>query len=151
MTPLNQSVPTVLQSIGLLILRVGAGGLLMAGHGWTKLAGFSEMSAKFAGPFGLSPTATLALAVFAEFFCSLLVIFGLLTRLAAIPVIATMAVAAGMIHAADPWFLGGPGGAKEPALLYLIPFVTLFLTGPGRFSLDALLWSRRKPDAPPAK
>jgi uncharacterized membrane protein YphA (DoxX/SURF4 family) len=32
--------------------------------------------------------------------------------------------------------------SKEPAFLYMIPFLTLIFTGPGRFSLDALIWSR---------
>ena len=65
-----------------------------------------------------------------------------------------MAVAAFVVHAGDPWTLGA-GRSKEPALLYLFPFLALALTGPGRFSLDAWLgpkvaawWARRR--APPA-
>jgi uncharacterized membrane protein YphA (DoxX/SURF4 family) len=38
----------------------------------------------------------------------------------------------------------GEGGSKEPALLYLIPFLALIFTGPGRISIDELIFARRK-------
>src|SRR5262245_40280989 len=115
-------------SFGLLILRVGFGAF-MASHGWGKLqmllAGESE---NFADPIGVGKWLSLVLAVFAEFVCALLVVVGLGTRLAAIPPAITMAVAAFVVHANDPLTMG-PGPSKEPALLFLIPFATLFFTG----------------------
>jgi putative oxidoreductase len=77
------------------------------------------------------------------------VIVGLATRLAAIPVVIAMAVAAFVAHGADPWsmekaamaFFAGESkswASKEPALLFLIPFLALAFTGAGRFSLDAV-------------
>lgn len=144
----------IAESIGLLILRLGIGGYLLT-HGWGKLqmllAGGAE---KFGDPVGLGSTLSLALVTMSEFGCALLVVLGLGTRLAAIPVIASMSVAAFVIHAADPWsmetaanaFFGGASKtwfSKEPALLYLIPFLSLAFTGGGRLSLDGLIAARR--------
>jgi len=135
-----------MHSIGLLILRVGFG-LFMASHGWGKLqmllAGESE---NFADPIGVGKWLSLALAVFAEFVCAILIVIGLGTRLASIPLIVTMAVAAFVVHANDPLTMG-TGASKEPALLFLIPFVTLFFTGAGKLSMDGLIvprWRERR-------
>jgi putative oxidoreductase len=127
-------------SIGLLILRLGMGGYMMT-HGWPKLQKVLAGNFEFADPLGVGAAPSLVLAVTAEFFCALLVMLGLATRLAAIPVVITMAVAAFIVHAADPWTMGG-GASKEPALLYLTAFLTLIFTGAGKLSLDALLWPR---------
>ena len=134
----DQSVFSTRASWGLLVLRVGVGASMMLGHGWGKLSSFGTMSAKFADPYGLGATVSLALAVFAEFFCSLLVITGTFTRLATIPLIVTMLTAFLLIHGADPF------PRKELALMYLVPFVTLFVTGPGRFSVDYLILNRKQ-------
>lgn len=66
----------------------------------------------------------------AEFFCSILLILGLGTRIVLIPLIIAMTVVAFMVHGSDPL------SEKESALLFLIPFLTLFITGPGKYSLD---------------
>lgn len=123
-------------ALGLLIMRVYAGTFIAAFHGWDKLSNFSEKVDAFADPLGVGATTSLALAIFAEFFCGIGLILGLMTRLATIPLITTMLVAAFIVHGADPW------PKKEFALVYLIPFVTLLFTGPGPFSLDALIWPK---------
>lgn len=122
---------------GLLILRISLGLLMMLGHGSGKLAGFAERADSFADPFGLGSTASLSLAVFAEFFCSIALIFGLFTRLAVIPLIITMLVAIFYVHINDPW------SKIEFPLLFLIPYITLFFTGAGRFSIDRKLFGGR--------
>jgi len=123
-------------SVGLLVLRIGAGGLLLFGHGLPKLMHFSERAAGFADPIGAGPAVSLALVVFAEVFCSLFVMFGLATRLAAIPPVIFFLIAALVHHAADPW------AKKELAFVYLVAFLTLILTGAGSYSLDGLLRRR---------
>lgn len=123
-------------AIALLLLRVGAGTLLLAGHGWQKVVSFPELAAGFPDPLGIGSPLSLSLAVFAEVACALLVALGVRTRLAAVPPLVTMLVAAFVVHAGDPW------AKKELALLYALPFLTLVLAGGGRYSLDTLLAGR---------
>ncbi len=85
---------------------------------------------QFGDPLGIGPAASLHLSAFAEFICAILIILGLLTRLASIPLIINMAVAALIVHSADDF------GTKEMSLLYLGIFLTLFFTGPGKYSAD---------------
>jgi putative oxidoreductase len=116
-----------------LILRVSLG-LLMLHHGYPKLMQFfNGQPIQFADPIFIGETASLALCVFAEFFCSILIVFGLWTRLALVPLIVTMAVAVLIIHAPDGM------DKKEHALMYLLPYLALFLLGSGQYSVDAVL------------
>ena len=133
---MNHQVSSWLNSFGLLILRVGIGFLSMSQHGWEKLIGFSEKAGAFPDPVGLGPQISLGLMVFAEFFCSIFIIFGFITRLSALPPVIGMLVATFIIHAEDPF------SKKEFALLYAIPYLTLVFTGPGKFSLDRLIWGK---------
>ncbi len=135
----SNSVHNTLPSLGLLAARVGFGAYMLLGHGWGKLIEFGERSAKFPDPLGIGSPASLTGAVFAEVFCSALLALGLATRAALVPLIFTMVVAAFLVHGNDPWFLSKIGGSKEPAMLYLIGYVTLLFTGPGRFSLDEMI------------
>ncbi|MBY0371161.1 DoxX family protein [bacterium] len=117
--------------MGLLFLRVFAGGMMLLSHGWAKLSNYGTLATTFPDPLGMGVGFTLGVAIFAEFFCSLLVVLGLSTRLATIPLIGTMLTAAFVVHAMDPF------DKKEFALIYATCFITIFLTGPGAFSLDA--------------
>lgn len=126
------------QSLGLLVLRVSFGAMMLAGHGLPKLLGFAETVKIFPDPIGLGSHVALSLAIFAEFFCSVLLILGLGTRLAAIPLIVTMLVAALVAHGADPW------AKKELAVCYLAAFTTLVITGGGGFGLDRFIKLERR-------
>ncbi len=133
---LTESRGYVLSSVGLLILRLGLG-LFMAGlHGWGKLTKVANGDMAFADPMGIGESPSLVLAMSAEFACSILLVLGLFTRLACIPLIVTMAVAAFLVHGGDPW------SEKELAHIYLAGYLTLLLTGPGKFSVDALIMKR---------
>lgn len=124
--------------IGLLIFRIGISALMLT-HGYPKLLRFfGSEEINFADPLGLGPVVTFTFAVFAEFICSILVMLGLGTRLAVIPLIATMAIAALVVHATDGF------GRQELPLLYLTGFVLLFFTGSGKFSLDWYFLSNKK-------
>lgn len=117
------------RDIGLLILRLGAGGMLMT-HGWGKLQQLISGNMAFADPIGIGEAPSLILAVLAEFFCALLVVLGVKTRWVAIPPAITMLVAAVVVHGSDPF------GKKELALLFLTCFLALAFTGGGSLSVD---------------
>lgn len=128
-------------ALGLLVLRAFAGLLMLVQHGMPKLLGFSQRAATFSDPLGLGSTTSLVLAVFAEVFCALFVVLGLWTRVAAVPLVCTMLVAAFIVHADDPF------AKKELALMYALPFVVLIFTGPGALSVEARWRMRVKPPA----
>lgn len=121
-------------SAGLLVLRVSTGVMMIAAHGWPKLAGYAEKAEVFPDPIGLGSQMSLIAAIGTEAGCSLLLILGLFTRLAALPLAFTMGVALFIVHGSDPWKV------KELAAVYLAVYVSLALLGGGRFSLDAKLF-----------
>lgn len=102
-------------------------------HGWGKFQKVLSGDLSFGDPIGLGEELSLILTVFAEFLCGVLVALGLLTRAALVPLIVTMLVAVFVVHAEDPF------GKQEFGLLYLVPYITLFLAGPGKYSLDKQL------------
>jgi putative oxidoreductase len=115
---------------GLLFLRMAIAALMLS-HGLPKLMmlfGSEEIS--FSDPFGLGPVATLTLAVFAEVICSLLIVIGLATRLASLTLLITMSVAFFVIHANDAF------QTKELAMLYLVVYAFITITGSGKYALD---------------
>ncbi len=137
-TPVSAFIP----SVGLLLFRVFYGGFMLFGHGWAKLTSFSEKAATFPDPLGIGNEASMVSVIFCEVVCSALVMLGLATRIAVLPLVFTMAVAAVIIHGGDPLFMGG-GAAREPALIYLTAFALLFFTGAGSLSLDAIFGKRK--------
>lgn len=122
----------------LLILRVISGGFMLT-HGVPKLLKFMNGPPfEFSDPIGIGVTASLVLTIFAEVICAVLIIAGLYTRLASVPLIITMAVAAFIVHAQDAFF------AKEMPLLYLSIFMVIAILGSGRASIDRLIESKRR-------
>jgi len=126
---LNSNLSKAPVDFAVLLLRVISGSFLMT-HGIPKLGKILNGEFGFADPIGLGEETSLVLTAFAEGICGLLVVLGLGTRLASIPPIIGMGVAALVHHAADPF------SRKEMPLLYLIIFVVLLLTGGGKYSLD---------------
>lgn len=119
--------------VALLVARIGIAGFMLT-HGLPKLMMlFGDAPVQFPGIMGMSPEFALVLTVLAEVVCSILILVGLGTRLATIPLIFTMAVAVFYVHAADPF------ATQEMGLLYLLMYTTLFFLGSGKFSLDAAL------------
>ena len=107
-------------------------GILFFSHGLDKMINFNELSYTYPSVLGFGSYMTLMVSIFCEFACSLFLIVGLLVRITVIPMIAAMAVAFFDIH--DGMFPAG-----ELSLIYMILFVILYITGPGRYSVDYLI------------
>jgi putative oxidoreductase len=124
----------------LLVIRLVAGVAFMI-HGWGKI----QSPFGWMGPDGFAPGVFQALAALSEFGGGLAWILGLLTPLASLGIASTMAVAF-YFHAimqGDPFVSKGGGPSFELAALYFCVAVLLFAIGPGRLSLDRLLFGRR--------
>lgn len=121
----------------LFVARVAIG-IFMLTHGIPKLQKLMAGDIKFADPFGIGATPSLILAVFAEFGCSVLLILGLATRFAAIPLMITMLTALLHVHPADPF------GKKELPLMYLLFFFGFLILGAGKYSIDHLIGGKSK-------
>ena len=135
---LKTEIDSTQVDIVLLILRIGVAALMLT-HGLPKLQILlAGGEIQFPGVMGLSPAISLSLAVFAEVIASIFILFGLATRLAAIPLIITMMVAV-FIHANDPF------ATKELGLLYIFLYIPLLILGSGKFSLDAVIGSVQRP------
>lgn len=125
---------TSMVDFALFVLRVWFGLLLFVKHGLDKAMHFSTMSTHFADPFHIGPKASLVLVLLAEAVCSLLVALGLWTRIAAAIVVINLTVAFAFAHHFQ--LFGQRNG--ELAFAFLGAFVTLCISGPGRWSVDGL-------------
>ncbi|MBX2942468.1 MAG: DoxX family protein [Cyclobacteriaceae bacterium] len=120
--------------LGLLILRIGTGLFIAFGHGLGKMPpseGFISGVEKLGFPM---PSFFGWMAGLSEFLGGLLIALGLFTRPAAFFIVCTMATAAFIRHAEDPF------GTKEKALLYLTVGLCLMLTGGGKYSVSKVLF-----------
>ena len=123
-----------INDFGLFVFRVSIGAFMLFAHGLGKFERLlSGAEIKFYDPFGIGATASLTMAVFAEFFAAAFLMLGIFTRLSSFSLIITMFVAAFLFHADDPF------GSKEKALMYLVSFTYLFIVGPGKFSIQKFL------------
>lgn len=119
-------------SIGLFLLRAAGGGLIIP-HGYDKMKNFGEIAPGFKDPFGIGGTASASLSIFAELFCGILLVLGLFTRIASIPLMINMSVALFYVHKGDVF------GEGEKVTLFLAIFLVVLITGPGNFSLDKII------------
>jgi putative oxidoreductase len=120
------------KDVAALLLRVGFAGFLAMNHGWGKLMSFGEKHGTFPDPLHITPTLSMAATIGGELVFPLLVLVGAFTRLAALPTVFTLGVAALFVHSDSVLDKG------EHALLYVLAFAAIALLGPGRFSVDGM-------------
>lgn len=126
------------RGVGILLLRIGVAAMMLC-HGWPKLLQLLQgQGGEWMDPLGLGSTFSLALCVFAEFFCSLAVLVGFFTRLAALVLAVNFWVAVFVYGVESSWT------QNELPMLYLLCFVVLVCTGSGPLALDHLLLRRMR-------
>lgn len=140
-------------SFGLLLMR-GILGVVFIAHGGGKLFGWFGgkgmdpvigMVGNLGLPGNIPPHYLAYAAAISEFGGGILLILGLLTRLAAIALVITMAVAVWKVHIGG-FFLNSnpPAGGMEYALTLGIVALGLVFTGAGLISIDAAMpWGRK--------
>lgn len=138
----------VTTDVAALVLRLVAG-LIFLPHGWSKVGGeggTAAFAADIATNYGI-PAFLGHIAAYSEFFGAILLIVGLLTRLDAFLLGATMFVAAFVVQLPDALYEVQPGSGKifagirgiELPLAMFGICLALLLIGGGKFSLDRLL------------
>lgn len=120
--------------VGLLLIRLWVGGAMLT-HGIGKIRDLDKFVGRVARDF---PFAEILgpFAAFSETIGAVMIMLGLLTRPAAIALVATMLGAGLVTHWADPF------SKKELALTYAAATGALVFAGSGKFSLDRLLFGR---------
>ncbi len=145
MNLLTAPAPAWAVSTGLLLVRLVVGAAFVL-HGWPKMQ----------NPFGwmngmdiVPPAAIQAVGAFAEVAGGILLAAGLLTRAAALLLAAQMVAALALVHIrhGDPFVAQGKPSA-ELACVYLAFSLLIAATGPGAYSLDALLFDRGRVATP---
>jgi putative oxidoreductase len=121
------------RDVGLLFLRVSGGLFLLWVHGLPKLLDFSAQLQLIEDPFHLGSHLTLMLAIFAEVVCPLLIVAGVLARLACVPILFVLLVALLVVH--PQWSVA----EGQFGWLLLILFATVLIAGPGRLALNVRL------------
>ena len=115
--------------VALLFLRVTASVLVLLVHGLPKAIHYTSQLEAIEDPFHLGKMLTLGCAIFAEVVCPLLMISGIATRLAALPIMVVCVVALGFVH--REWTLG----QAQFAWMLLIMFGTIAIGGAGRYRI----------------
>lgn len=118
-----------------LLLRLAIGGSMLT-HGITKITSFSTLSTQFPDPIGVGSHWALLMAIAGEVGCSLLLIIGLGTRFALLPLIFIMLTATFVVHGSDPF------ATRELSILYILVYLAIFGIGAGKYSMDNLLLKR---------
>lgn len=132
---------TAATSAGLLVLRLVMGAAFVI-HGWGKIQ--SPFSWMGDAPI---PGFLQALAAISEFGGGILLLLGLLTPLAALGILFTMAGALFIAHFPQGHpFVASGGPSFELPLVYLAAALLFLVAGPGRFSLDYALFGRSTRD-----
>lgn len=123
--------------MGLLLLRLLFGLTLSFRHGWPTMKDWWAGNINYPDPLGLGENLTMLLMGTAEAVFTVFIAIGLFTRLSACSLTLGFATAFFVVHAVDPFHV------KELPFLYLCGMLAIFILGPGKYSIDWLVWSRK--------
>jgi putative oxidoreductase len=130
----------------LLLLRILIA-VVMGFYGFEKLKTFQEMANsdfwnKDINFLGLGGKVSLALTIFAELFCSIFLLLGLFTRYSLVPLLICMGYIVVVLDKYKIVTSGEHGFELNHAFTYFVIYLCLFLTGPGKWSMDKLLFKK---------
>jgi len=118
------------QDLGLLFLRASGAMFLLFVHGLPKLLDFKAQLTLIEDPFHMGASLTLCMAIFAEVLCPLLILTGVLARLACVPILFLLLVALVVVH--SEWSVE----QGQFGWLLTIIFTSVLIAGPGRLALN---------------
>ena len=117
----------------ILFMRIFIGAMMLT-HGIGKLQNYNAIVNSFPDPLGIGSAVSFAIITFVEVGCSALIIMGLFTRLATLPLIFGMFVAT-FIAFPDKSFAAG-----ELSFVYMGIYIMLLISGGGRYAIDAFMF-----------
>jgi putative oxidoreductase len=120
-------------NFALLVQRVVTGLLLLIGHGLPKISNFNSLAGSFYDPLRIGHRLSLILVILAELFCSMFIVLGLFTRIAAMVIVINLAVAVFITQH------GAPLKSVELGSIFLTSVFTIMILGPGRVSVDGMM------------
>jgi len=120
-------------NFALLVQRVVTGLLLLFNHGLPKISGYYTLVGNFYDPLRIGHRLSLILVILAELFCSMFIILGLFTRIAAMVIVINLSVAVFIAQHGDPL------KNVELGAMYLTSVFTIMILGPGRVSVDGMM------------
>ena len=123
-------------------------GVVFAGTGWNKLMHLPQIVQNFRGLGIPAPEILTPFVSGVEFLGGLLLLFGLLTRFASVPLMVVMVVAIATAKWGEVDSLETLLGFEEVS--YFVMFAWLGIAGPGPVSLDHLILKAARPSAPPS-
>ena len=142
---MNNRLTTLLSSLSsdrwfdsaILFMRIFIGAMMLT-HGIGKLQNYNAIVNSFPDPLGIGSAVSFTLITLIEVGCSVLIIMGLFTRLATLPLIFGMYIAT-FIAFPEKTFAEG-----ELSFVYMGIYIMLLVSGGGRYALDALFFPYRR-------
>ena len=142
---MNNRLTTLLSSLSsdrwfdsaILFMRIFIGAMMLT-HGIGKLQNYNAIVNSFPDPLGIGSAVSFTLITLTEVGCSVLIIMGLFTRLATLPLIFGMYIAT-FIAFPEKTFAEG-----ELSFVYMGIYIMLLVSGGGRYALDALFFPYRR-------
>jgi putative oxidoreductase len=123
--------------VATLLLRLIVGAMFVR-YGYMKFEAYDTILPMFGDIIGIGAKLSFNLVIFAELFCGFLVLIGLVTRYAIVPIFITMIVAFFVAHAKDAFDI------KIAAFLYLVLCLPIFILGSGKYSVDNMIFNRKR-------
>jgi len=120
----------------MLVYRVLISSEMIVAHGLKKL-GIGAEKEQVPNPLNLPETFNQLFAVSANIFFPILIILGLFTRLAILPVLAVTLTGYFVVHWNDSLLI------KDMPFMYSVAFLLLLILGPGKYSADYLIHKDR--------